>query len=69
MIDPYFQKIFSLALGIRDPWYIKSLDMVPSIKNPDVLEMKVEVDFMEGSRFSYNDSEELYPVHDTKERT
>ena len=69
MIDPHFQKVFSLALGIRDPWYIKSLDMVPGTRNPEILEMRVEVDFTEGSRFSYNDSEELYPVHDTRERT
>ena len=68
MIDPHFQKVFSLALGIKDPWYIKSLDMVPSTKNPEILEMRVEVDFLEGSRFSYNGSEELYPVHDTRER-
>ena len=68
MIDPHFQKVFSLALGIKDPWYIKSLDMVPSTKNPEILEMRVEVDFLEGSRFSYNGSEELYPVHDSRER-
>ena len=54
MIDPHFQKVFSLALGIKDPWYIKSLDMVPSTKNPEILEMRVEVDFLEGSKFSYN---------------
>lgn len=54
MIDPHFQKVFSLALGIKDPWYIKCLDMVPSAKNPEILEMRVEVDFLEGSKFSYN---------------
>ena len=68
MIDPHFQKVFSLALGIKDPWYIKCLDMVPSAKNPEILEMRVEVDFLEGSKFSYNGSEELYPVHDATER-
>ncbi len=52
MIDPHFQKVFSLALGIKDPWYIKSLDMVPSAKNPEILEMKVGVDFLEGSKAS-----------------
>ena len=54
MIDPHFQKVFSLALGIKEPWYINSLDMVPSAKNPEILEMRVEVDFLEGSKFSYN---------------
>ena len=52
MIDPHFQNVFSLALGIKDPWYIKSLDMVPSAKNPEILEMKVGVDFLEGSKAS-----------------
>ena len=28
--------------------------MVPSTKNPEILEMRVEVDFLEGSKFSYN---------------
>ena len=50
----HFQKVFSLALGINDPWYIKSQDMVPCAKNPDILEKRVEVDFKDGSRFSYN---------------
>ena len=50
MIDPHFQKVFLLALGIKDPWYIKSLDMVPSAKNPEILEMRVEVDLLEGSK-------------------
>ena len=40
------------SLGIKDPWYIKSLDMVPSAKNPEILEMKVGVDFLEGSKAS-----------------
>lgn len=40
------------SLGIKDPWYIKILDMVPSAKNPEILEMKVEVDFLEGSKAS-----------------
>ncbi|MDD7160939.1 MAG: hypothetical protein SPF69_02085 [Candidatus Ornithospirochaeta sp.] len=40
------------SLGIKDPWYIKSLDMVPSAENPEILEMKVGVDFLEGSKAS-----------------
>ena len=42
--------------------------MVLCAKNPDILEMRVKVDFKDGSRFSYNVSEELYPAHDTRER-
>ena len=65
----FHNKYFSLALGIKEPWYIKSLDMVPSINNPEILEMRVEVDFIEGIKFSYNGSKELHPVHDTRERS
>ena len=42
MIDPHFQQVFSMALGIREPWFIKSLEMVPSSKNPERLEMRIE---------------------------
>ena len=69
MIDPYFQQMFSLALGIKEPWFIESMALVPSTRNPNILEMRIEVDFTEGSRFRYGDSEELYHVHDTRVRT
>ena len=69
MIDPQFQQMFSLALNIKEPWFIKSLEFVPSSKNPNTLEMRIEVDFKDGSKFRYGDSEELYPVHDTRMRT
>ena len=51
MIDPHFQQVFSMALGIREPWFIKSLEMVPSSKNPERLEMRIEIDFTEGTKF------------------
>ena len=69
MIDPHFQQVFSMALGIREPWFIKSLEMVPSSKNPERLEMRIEIDFTEGTKFQYGDSGDCYPVHDTRERT
>ena len=56
MIDPHFQQVFSMALGIREPWFIKSLEMVPSSKNPEKLEMRIEIDFTEGTKFQYGDS-------------
>ena len=46
------RRTMKCSLGIKDPWYIKSLDMVPSAKNPEILEMKVGVDFLEGSKAS-----------------
>ncbi|MGN1220650.1 MAG: ISL3 family transposase [Candidatus Cryptobacteroides sp.] len=69
MIDPHFQQVFSLALGISEPWFIKSLDLVPSEKNPERLEMRIAVDYIEGTKFRYGGSEDSYPVHDTRERT
>ena len=69
MIDPHFQQVFSMALGIREPWFIKSLELVPSSKDPERLEMRIEIDFREGTKFQYGDSKDCYPVHNTRERT
>lgn len=69
MIDTHFQSMFSLALGIKEPWYIKDIEMVPSERNPDRLEMHVEVDFREGSKFNYPGEEEPLSVYDTRTRT
>ena len=38
----------------QGPVVYKCLDMVHSAKNPEILEIRVEVDFLEGSKFSYN---------------
>ncbi len=42
--------------------------MVPSERNPTTLEMRIEVDFTEGSCFRYGETESC-PVHDTRTRT
>jgi transposase len=68
MIDSHFQKLFSLGLGIDKPWYIKSIDLVPSEKAPQSMEMHIEVDFAEGATFSLDGREGSYGVYDTRER-
>lgn len=69
MLDPHFQNIFSKALGITQPWYITSMDLVPSEKHPERMEMRIEVDFKEGSKFPYIGEDEPCAVHDTRTRT
>lgn len=68
-MDPHFQKLFSVGLGISEPWVIKSIDLVPSEKNPLVQEMRIYVDFLPGAKFSPDGSVGECPVYDTKERT
>ena len=69
MIDPHFQKLFSLGLNIWKPWYISSIDLVANEKNPLVQELHVVVDFEKGARFDLNGNEGELAVHDTRERT
>ena len=53
-------KLFELALGLREPWYIRDVSFDPGAR---VLTLKV--DFTAGSRFAYPGAEGLHPVHDT----
>jgi len=69
MIDPHIQKLFSLGLGLEEPWHITSLEMVPSEKQPSLLELHIAIDFKEGSSFQYPGFEQSCKVHDTRERT
>ena len=59
------EELFTMALGLSNPWYVKQLDF-------DVEEKKllIEIDFKSGARFSLDESveSELFPVHDTVER-
>lgn len=66
MVDPHTQRIFALGLGIREPWIIKDIDLVPSQRNPERLEMHIDIDFTEGTRFNVAGCDEACPVHDTR---
>lgn len=68
MVDPHTQRIFALGLGIGEPWIIKDIDLVPSERNPERLEMHIDIDFTEGSRFTVPGCAEACAVHDTRVR-
>jgi transposase len=57
-------KLFSIALGLREPWYVKDVVFDETAK---VLTLKV--DFGKGSRFPHPDAEGLHPVYDTETKT
>lgn len=54
-------ELFSAALGVSAPWYIKAVDL-------DQVErlLTIQIDFETGARFSIDKAEGLHPVHDTK---
>ena len=69
MIDQHFQTMFSMALGISEPWYISDVAMQQSEKDPSRMEMRIKVDFREGSKFPYPGEAEAVSVYDTHEKT
>ena len=56
-------KIFSLMLGIDDPWILEKVEL------DENKELHMYVRFQRGSKFKCNLCEELCPVHDTVEKT
>ena len=69
MTDQHFQTMFSMALGISEPWYISDVAMQQSEKDPNRMEMRIKVDFREGSKFPYPGEAEAVSVYDTHEKT
>jgi len=55
--------IFQLALGLRDPWQVTSVDFDPAQKRLDMM-----VDFPRGSRFACPTCAAECPVHDTVDK-
>jgi transposase len=58
------EKLFSMALGLREPWYVQDVSFDAEEK---ILTLKV--DFTKGSRFPYPDAEGLHLVYDTETKT
>jgi transposase len=61
------EQLFSAALGIVDPWYIKSVNF-----NSDQKKLDIEVDFKRGSEFkddSVNCDSKTYKAYDTIKKT
>ena len=48
MIDEHFQTMFSMALGISEPWFISDITMEQSEKDPTRMEMHISVNYAEG---------------------
>ena len=62
-------ELFTKALGLSKPWYVSNTELKPI---NDVLELHITISFEKGSKFTSptnKDSQKLYGVYDTKERT
>ena len=46
------QELFEKALGIEEPWYVKSLQF-----DPDAKRLDISIDFHKGAAFTYVDLE------------
>jgi transposase len=53
-------KLFETALGIAEPWYVKSIDFDAAKKT-----LTISVDFVSGTRFAVPGVEGVHPAHDT----
>jgi transposase len=54
------EKLFRVALGIVDPWYVRDVSFDEGTKV-----LTLFVDFTAGSRFPHPDADGLHPVYDT----
>lgn len=54
-------ELFSAALGVSEPWFIKAVDLDQAKRL-----LTIQIDFETGARFSIDKAEGLHPVHDTK---
>ena len=57
-------KVFEAALGIGQPWCVKTVEFDEASKVLTVL-----IDFEPGSRFAASGHEGMHPVHDTVTKT
>ena len=59
------ESLFSAALGISTPWFVKSITFDPKLKRLDLV-----IDFVKGSKFTVkeDDSAKQHPVYDTQEK-
>jgi transposase len=59
------EELFKLALGLVEPWIVKSLSF-----NVEKKRLDIDVDFKKGTKFKLSEeNEESYPVHDTVQKT
>jgi transposase len=59
------ENLFSTALGISAPWFVKSINFDPQLKRLDLT-----IDFIKGSRFTIKEDGDAsqHPVYDTQDK-
>lgn len=71
--------LFTAALGLTDPWYVTSIELIPDKDEPMNMELHISIDFKRGAVFNALDSNDNilcdaegkpieYKAHDTVER-
>ena len=60
------KKLFEIALGLSEPWFIKNVEFLPSGKGFGQLD--IYLDFKKGAKFDDEDGNKS-PVHDTVNKT
>ncbi len=60
--------IFTIALGLTEPWRVSNVEMVPREKNPDKREVHITVDYREGNKFPCPECGESCPIYDSKQK-
>jgi transposase len=60
--------IFTMALGLHKPWTVTSVEMVPSQRHPERMEVHITVDWGEGSKFPCPTCEQECGVYDSKDK-
>ena len=56
-------KLFSMALGLKEPWYVEDVSFDAEKKL-----LILKVDFTKGSKFSHPDADGAHPVYDTEKK-
>ena len=59
-------EIFTLALGLKNPWTITDVEI--STSDDSIKELHIHIDFKRGSKFADEAGNDC-PVHDTKNKT
>lgn len=67
VLESNFQKLFEVALGIEEPWFLEDMEFKPDTENKMAVFLKIG--FKKGSKFKDLQSKELCSVYDTRERT
>ena len=57
------EKLFGMALGLQEPWYIREVSFDAAKKK-----LILKVDFRKGSRFAHPDADGLFAVYDTEKK-